>query len=310
MSVVYVMKKARFARGLCLSWIVIATQCSTIEAKNTKAVTQADIINMCEKISWKVNCNNIIYNAADEAWIKKEYYKNSIRKVIGIAIADCITESNEFTKKNEAGIILFDADPTRYTPENWNAVILYNYLYEIKHDFINNSTREKNTIFNELFDKVYEHYSNTYRVANLWEKIEKAVSDIKEYDKALNIKAHVDESLKIIDHVLHIGKERNTRQINEEELNKISLFTTYSREVAPGVTTICEYPSKKDNRIMKGYWLKITTPILDTIDDKKIRTDEVYISYARDGYILLDLENKKSKYKVHIDSGFINSESY
>ena len=78
---------------------------------------------------------------AKHKWITKdEKYKKSKTKVIGKAIADCVTGENEFEGKTADNIITFDnqpnsakkyIDPKNYKPEHWNAVILYNYVHEM-----------------------------------------------------------------------------------------------------------------------------------------------------------------------------------
>lgn len=77
-----------------------------------------------------------------KAWITDKKYKESIVEVIGKAIGDCLENMNEFAPENMEveGVITFKkTDPSSYSQKNWNAVILYNYVYFI----VNKLKREK-----------------------------------------------------------------------------------------------------------------------------------------------------------------------
>lgn len=63
-------------------------------------------------------------------WIKHDDYKDSIYNVITKAIADCALGRNEFAvDKVKDDVVTFDnKNYKHYTPENWNALVLYNYV--------------------------------------------------------------------------------------------------------------------------------------------------------------------------------------
>ncbi|MBQ9335652.1 MAG: hypothetical protein IJS10_03860, partial [Alphaproteobacteria bacterium] len=302
------MKKQVFARGLCLSWIAIATQCSTIEAR---CVNISEMLNKCNEVSWRVKANNTIFNSSEGSWIKETMFSESIREVIGKAIADCVTEKNEFASKTGVDTITFETTPNdiNYSPENWNAVVLYNYLNIIKSDFINGETRDQDKVFNELFTKCYNYYNINYEIVNLEACIEKAINDIKEYDKELNIKEHVYKSMKMLDDILDNEITITKSPINHDRINTIKKDWIINRDVAPGIRLCIEYDKKGTKDKILGYWVRITPPIYDTIDGSKIKTNELYLSYAHDNYPHVDL-GPKNKYKLHIDSGWIGKEFF
>ena len=304
MSVVYVMKKQVFA----ISWIAIATQCSTIEAR---CVNISEMLNKCNEVSWRVKANNTIFNASKGSWIKETKYSESIRQVIAQAIADCVTDKNEFANKPFNATITFDATPNdiNYSDENWNAVVLWNYLHVIKNDFINGETRDREKIFNQMYEKIYNYYNDNYMIANLEACIEKAINDIREYDKELNIAQHIKESLKLLDNILDNEITGTKQPITQAQINTIKKDWIIDRDVAPGIRLCIEYDKKGTKDKILSYWVRITPPIYDTIDGSKIKTNELYLSYAHDNYPHVDL-GPKNKYKLHIDSGWIGKEFF
>jgi len=70
------------------------------------------------QIWWRIKANNIIQNPKVEtrhAWIKNGYYWDSIVKVIGKAIGDCVTGENEFEEQEFRDVITFDkTNPEKY----------------------------------------------------------------------------------------------------------------------------------------------------------------------------------------------------
>ena len=44
--------------------------------------------------------------------------------MIAKAVADCITDKNEFAFKGEGDVVTFAVEAKNYTDENWNAVVL------------------------------------------------------------------------------------------------------------------------------------------------------------------------------------------
>ena len=150
----------------------------------------SDLINLFNNISWRIIANNKIVDADKNSWITKQKYNESIVKVIAKAVADCITDKNEFANKGERDVITFNVDAKTYSAQNWNAVVLWNYLHILKWDYLKNVKRNQDKIFEELKTRICDNYPSE-GVSNLADEIDKAIIDIKEYDKALSLKAEM-----------------------------------------------------------------------------------------------------------------------
>ena len=155
----------------------------------------SEIINLFNNISWRIIANNKIVDASESNWITNTKYNESITKVIAKAVADCITDKNEFANKGANDVITFAVEVKSYTHENWNAVVLWNYLHVLKWDYLNNITRSKDEIFKEIRKNISAKYP-TEGVEDLSGKLNKAISDIKAYDKELSL---ADEMKKFSD---------------------------------------------------------------------------------------------------------------
>ena len=133
--------------------------------------------------------NNKIVDADKSNWITKEKYRESIIKVIGNAIADCITEKEEFANKGAGDVITFDVTPREitYTQQNWNAVILWNYLHQLKADYKNSIDRSTDEVYKAIYVAVVAYYRDNYQVENLEDSVRIAISTIKAYDNALSL---------------------------------------------------------------------------------------------------------------------------
>lgn len=141
-----------------------------------------------------------------------------MKEIIGKAIADCLENKNEFKDKINKDVITFEGkEPIDYNRENWNAVILYNYIFLYKHYFNTSllvdgvikshkdgrvevaaeNEKDKKTfrdIFDVVGDNVYKHYEKLYKekqwddnLPKLHDVISDAVSDIKAYNSALRL---------------------------------------------------------------------------------------------------------------------------
>ena len=163
--------------------ISILTCCNVVQAENRDI---SKVINLFNNISWRITANNKIVDADESNWITEEKYSESIIKVIAQAVADCITDKNEFAGKNANDVIIFNVKAKTYSHENWNAVVLWNYLHMLKWNYLNNKTRSKDEIFEDVRTRICVYYP-TEGVEKLDEKVEEAINDIKEYDKELSL---------------------------------------------------------------------------------------------------------------------------
>jgi len=156
--------------------------------------------NQLNQIWWRIEANNIIQNPKVEtqhAWIKNGYYWDSIVKVIGKAIGDCVTEENEFKGKNIGGkleVIEF-ANPKvfEYSRENWNAVMLYNYV-NVKINLPGDAHSDQellkfclNTVYQHYEEKYKNIYNNEKAKKELYEKLSQSKNDICMYIEALDM---------------------------------------------------------------------------------------------------------------------------
>ena len=153
-------KKCLFG-GVCLgSTIAIFASISSdviameaVKAKNSIHDFRSEL----NQIAWSRACSqeewaNEYFDAAEQKWILDDKYKNSRTKVIGKAIGDCVAGEGAFKDKTPDQIITFEkTNPETYGAENWNAVILYNYVHEV----INGKTFKKLLSFDDKKNRYY-----------------------------------------------------------------------------------------------------------------------------------------------------------
>ena len=170
---------------------MIILQCANAE---TKYFSLDEAVNQYNQINWRVISNNKIVDAKKGSWIRKGIYNESIIKVIGEAIGNCIAGMGEFKGKTSNDVITFAATPNdvKYKPENWNAVVLWNYLNILKCDYTNGVHRDMETVMGDVSKRVFDFYSTTYHINDLEGKLYDAIKDIKKYSLALNLDDEVE----------------------------------------------------------------------------------------------------------------------
>ena len=185
-----------------------------------------DFRSELNQISWESDCSqredeirNYKYKQTynddyKHSWILDKYYEKSRTRVIGKAIGDCVANKNEFADKSYNDIITFDEKTLQkeYKPENWNAVILYNYVHEAINgdNFPEDSNSYNKDILNvkevlgNKLDKIkayYEHYyqkhikNNAKKLGHLLDSLKgnlnNAVNDIQKYVDALKLNEYL-----------------------------------------------------------------------------------------------------------------------
>ncbi|MBQ9335541.1 MAG: hypothetical protein IJS10_03280, partial [Alphaproteobacteria bacterium] len=148
------------------------------------------IINTPEKFQhfvyeagWRANAGYYDDSPRKDKWYNDKIYEDSIYKVIPQAVADCMQGKAEF--ENVGTIVTFEAkDHTGYSPENWNAVVLWNYLEYAIH----NGGALSNDGVSEVGKKLKTYYAQDY-----WDYINTAVSDIQTYATDLNLYDYIKE---------------------------------------------------------------------------------------------------------------------
>ena len=161
--------------------------------------------NELNQISWRIVANNRMKDtklSQDDQWIKNPEYYESIMKVIGKAIGDCVTKQNEFANPTEDGLIVFAASPEGYRGEHWNAVILYNYLNKMLNVYRTLFDKDAMQQVKDELDLIRKHYESYYTqycaddadklINDLPTKLDDAVNDIQQYVNALNLDKILD----------------------------------------------------------------------------------------------------------------------
>ena len=182
--------------GLYLRGIVIASITTVYLHAEIPQKELIEIHNKLWYVDWAITATNRLSEATDKDFFKTKKrgriskYRESIINVIGHALADCATMQNEFALNGEPRVITFKVDPRGYSPENWNAVILYNYVDTLMHGRLHPEMQEKGftDIFEYIKQSVKEHYLNQgVNILNLEGKLNRAIKDIKAYNEALKI---------------------------------------------------------------------------------------------------------------------------
>ena len=147
--------------------------------------------------SWGAWASQKVNNTWDTVgWYRKEMFSTSIYDEIQAAIADCMTVNNEFNlavqkRQNDPNAIVeFTTDPTSYNQNNWNAVVLYNYLSEAIWGFLYGGQHGyQDKCIENVGVLVKLHYIKT--IPNIDNYIKTAVAVIKMYAKDLNLYDYV-----------------------------------------------------------------------------------------------------------------------
>ena len=214
---IIVSTKNVFRGALCLYTTVAAIN---LEAQSTECKKQywsvAEAINEFNQKSWRIIGHNKIVDADKDSWIKDTKYEESITKVIGEAIGKCLSDTGEFANKNSSDTVTFAVthEQTEYTPENWNAVVLWNYLNQLKWNFVKNRGFGSDEIFNRTYNAVFRYYNDDYAdiITDLDDKIQKAISDIKEYAKALDLESYMQQFVTTVQKL----KDKNVKSIYKD----------------------------------------------------------------------------------------------
>ena len=227
-----------------ISAIFAFIQCCYAE---TVINTKEEFQHFVYETGWRTNAEYCANHEKDK-WYNDEVYKDSIYKVIPQAIADCMQKKAEF--KNVGEIVTFEANnPEKYDAANWNAVVLWNYLYCV----IYKNVAISNAGVTEVGEQLKTYYGEKYLGF-----IKKAVSDIQTYAKDLNlysyikeIKANTDDNkhyqikqefdpltksaalyLKVSDNTIYIndGKEEQTVPTSVNEIHALPNFARIYNE--------------------------------------------------------------------------------
>ena len=232
--------------GLCLKCTILTF--ATIAyggAVGAQYLNVKDAINRFNQYNWRVIGANKIAEAHKDSWIKQEKYGDSIIKVIGEAIANCVTGMGEFGERGNANTIVFAATPNdiNYSEENWNAVVLWNYLNILKYDCMSNAKRDKETIWDKVYRNVFTYYSSNYHINDLDGKIKRAISDIKEYSKALNLEEAMQQFITTYETVKDLAVSEFTGMPSDREKRYF---------ISPDIEIYISHPGRETKSSMQG----------------------------------------------------------
>ena len=208
----------RVGLGLGSAIAIFASISSDVIAMEDK-IHKDDIYkerSQLNQIWWRVEVSNRIKDTKlnkEYAWIKNGYYWDSIVKVIGKAIGDCVTGENEFEEQEFRDVITFDkTNPEKYDRANWSALVLYNYLtykkrqiYESHEIWTTDDVENKTTFASDIGEvredviKYCRCYCNMRGLTNSLERftelIEPSCNDICCYNDALGLQEKINNLL-------------------------------------------------------------------------------------------------------------------
>lgn len=130
-------------------------------------------------------------------WYRNDLLSTSIYDQIQTAIADCMTVNNEFNlavqkrqhNPNATTIVEFSTNPNGYNQNNWNAVVLYNYLAESIWGFLAGwQYGYQDQCIEFVGNLITNHYN---KIPKINDYINTAVQVIKMYAKDLDLYNYV-----------------------------------------------------------------------------------------------------------------------
>ena len=157
-----------------------------------KNLSIEDSLNLLNRFSWRVIANREIVGAEEGSWITKVKYSESIRNVIGEAIADCVTKKNAFAGKTSNDVIKFEADPAKvkYSQANWNAVVLWNLVHVLSNEYNPDKNFDIEKAFNTVEERVKDEYS---QIENIGTIVRTSIESITEYVNKLHFAQYFDQ---------------------------------------------------------------------------------------------------------------------
>ena len=222
----------------CIVAILAFIQCCCAE---TLISTTAQFQHFVYEAGWRANAGYYDKNKQKDKWYNAKTYEDSIYKVIPQAIADCMQGEAEFG--NVGKIVTFEANnPEKYDAANWNAVVLWNYLYFA----IDGEVRFDDTGVSAVGAKLKTYYGEKY-----WGFIKEAVSDIQTYAKDLNL----------YDYIAEIKDNEDDNRYYKIE----HTFNEYTKEAQVDITGIANITINKS---------KPTTKVYEKQDATKVPTSE------------------------------------
>ena len=191
-------KKSLFGGGLCLlnAAVIVISTSNVVAAESSPE-------NKLYQMHWRITAYNKITaikfqkqqnpkQKLKSSWITDEQYKTSIMEVLGKALADCATNDNEFKKTKAEEIITFEeTEPETYEQENWNAVMMYNYVDCARRG------KDYHKVINQITDAYKTYFSSINRLdknKQLKDFINNAVYVVDDYRKDLHLDRYIQDT--------------------------------------------------------------------------------------------------------------------
>ena len=257
-----------------------------------------DFRSELNQISWESDCSkrehDIRYSDYYKAlgyqdngkysWILDKYYEESRTRVIGKAIGDCVADEGEFKGKKADDIITFDEKTLQkeYKPENWNAVILYNYVHEV----INGNNLNKNK--KGYCGKLFEYAAIVGNVGNVREVLKNKLKGIKTYYEDY-YKDYCEKHIKNDDEKKHIKNddEKSNRLLNSLENNLDNAVNDIQKYVDALKLNECLFEFRQCKR------MNILVPDVKIQKSHKLNEGAEFFSEI----MLTDKKNKNKSYR-------------
>lgn len=186
-------------------------------------------------------------------WWKQFKYEDSIFAVIPKAIADFVLKQDVFGNKDNyvfgqtnrkfslINLIKFTgAEPTsmKYTPANWNALVLYNFISKFILD--TNDSIQIREVIDIIKKDLNAYYNNSFQ-----DEIEKAAKDINTYIEDLALTGYLKEVKEVISKKSFAQNAQNAVNTALSKDNKKNILSINYTNVIPTDALFNEYNQNK-----------------------------------------------------------------
>ncbi len=321
------LRKAKYSWELYLGYIVAIPLITTCCFGSEEQKYQEELTREMYKHSWRAHLSET-WKCADikaNTWWKAEIYEDSIFEVIPQAIADCITHNAEFderkfTKLQQGfNVIEFHGatpDKMKYSGENWNAVVLWNFLYRaicIKPDEKDYQKILSDTM--AALAKYYAKYNGASREAlkklnkTYGQELKRARYDIQQYieTQGVNLIKYIEEIKKISKENWRIRAPQARLMKQKQKNGNACIIAQYPvhdivAHSAKWVEYKIEYTNKNDISVKENGNRYICVPTY-TLPDGIVEYDDEMKKYNK------EKECQRNKMKGTTEEGYENEET-
>ena len=226
-------------------------------------------LNLQDKLDYKLigmDCiaeiSNSTYNKSNNtiSLLAEIKYENSSFCEIPKAIAKCIKGIDEFYNINNGIVEFAYKEINKYTRSNMNALVLYNYIYELYNELYNEHKTLK-----DIYTKVETKLATHYKIDA--EKIKDSIKDIKKYEQELRFDKYIKDIV-------------SNRKTNKKYLKNFEINYTEHKKVKDNIITYVMY-----NR--------------NIIFDNKIKTVSFFVEFQNDTVSATHINTPKTSSDVY-----------